>query len=138
MALDPDRKTRDYLFGRLLALAEHLENRALRLSGETRDTTAAKLMQRFADHPASTWMIIWKALPPYKSRLRAKDPRSLVFIESRIDEVMGAFLGEDFTDDNRKLNPEFLLGYHCEREALWSPAVKKPVFLETDSEHASN
>lgn len=124
MALDPNRKTRDYLFGRLLALAEHLESGALHLSGESRDTTAAKLMQRFADHPASTWQTIWKALVPYKSRLRSKAPGKLIFLESRMDEVMTAFKGDDFTDDSRKLTPEFLMGYHCERYALWNPAPK--------------
>jgi CRISPR-associated protein Csd1 len=74
MSLESDRTTRDYLFGRLLAVAEHLEGLALHLSGEKRDTTAAKLMQRFADRPASTWRTIELAIIPSKSRLRIKRP----------------------------------------------------------------
>jgi len=120
MALDPTRTSRDYLFGRLLALAEHLEWRALHSAGEKRDTTAAKLMQRFADRPASTWQTITKALAPYRSRLRSRHPGTLAYLENRIDEVMSAFTAEDFIDDTRKLGPEFLLGYHCERQALWA------------------
>src|SRR5439155_12503237 len=58
MALEPDRNTREYLYGRLLAIAEHIEDRALYVAGERRDTTAAKLMQRFAERPFSTWKTI--------------------------------------------------------------------------------
>jgi CRISPR-associated protein Csd1 len=46
MALEPDRVSRDYLYGRLLAIADNIENYALSLAGEKRDTTAARLMQR--------------------------------------------------------------------------------------------
>jgi CRISPR-associated protein Csd1 len=117
MTLEPNRTSRDYLYGRLLAIAELIESRALYVAGETRDTTAAKLMQRFGDRPASTWRSIELALAPYKTRLRAKRPGFLHKIEVRLDEVISAFEGEDFMDD-RKLSGEFLLGYHCERQAL--------------------
>src|SRR5262249_35446950 len=55
MSLEEGRTTRDYLYGRLLAIAERLESVALYAAGETRDTTASRLMQRFADRPYSTW-----------------------------------------------------------------------------------
>ena len=74
MALEPDRTTRDYLYGRLLAIAEHIEDRALYVAGERRDTSVAKLMQRFADRPCSTWRTIELSLSPYKTRLQAKRP----------------------------------------------------------------
>ena len=70
MALEPDRKSRDYLYGRLLAVADNLEKYALDMAGEKRDTTAARLMQRFADRPASTWRTIELALRPSMTRLR--------------------------------------------------------------------
>ncbi|WP_354005778.1 type I-C CRISPR-associated protein Cas8c/Csd1, partial [Aeromonas caviae] len=54
MALEQDRITRDYLYGRLLAVAENIESQALFVAGEKRDTMAARLMQRFADRPYST------------------------------------------------------------------------------------
>jgi len=117
MALETDRTTRDYLFGRLLALAEHLEQRALYFGGEQRDTHAARLMQRFADHPCATWRQIDLALAPSRSRLRSRAPGYLHRIEQQIDEVIGHFRGSNFTDD-RKLSGEFLLGYHCQRAEL--------------------
>lgn len=120
MTLETDRTSRDYLYGRLLAIAEHIEGRALYLGGETRDTTAAKLMQRFADRPASTWRTIELALTPSKSRLRAKRPGPLNEMEKLHDEVVSRFQSEDFLDD-RKLSGEFLLGYHCQRQVLNPP-----------------
>ncbi|MFQ5852030.1 MAG: type I-C CRISPR-associated protein Cas8c/Csd1 [Candidatus Binatia bacterium] len=132
MALEPNRITRDYLYGRLLAIAEHIEGRALHLAGEKRDTSAAKLMQRFADRPHSTWRTIELSLSPYKTRLRAKRPSFLNEMEKQLDEVIGAFQERDFMDD-RRLSGEFLLGYHCQRQALWT----KPE-PETNEENTDN
>jgi CRISPR-associated protein Csd1 len=87
MALEEHRTTRDYLFGRLLAIAENIEQRALHVANEQRDTNAAKLMQRFADHPCSTWRNIEGALTPYKTRLRAKRPSVLLERDKLLDAV---------------------------------------------------
>lgn len=121
MALEEDRKTRDYLYGRLLAIAEHLEGRALYVAGEQRDTTASRLMQRFADRPYSTWRNIELALSPYKSRLRVNRPAFLREMEKVLDQLESSFSTvdqkESFTND-RPLSGEFLLSYHCQRQAL--------------------
>jgi len=117
MALNRDRKTRDYLYGRLLALAERLEGIALNVADEKRETNAGKLMQRFAERPYSTWLTIETSLTPYKVRLRAKRPGFLHNVEKEIDEVACSFGEEDFLSD-RQLTGEFLLGYHCQRAAL--------------------
>ena len=130
MALETERTTRDYLYGRLLALADHIESRALHVGGESRDTTAAKLMQRFAQRPASTWRTIELALAPAKSRLRAKRGGFMHEMEKLHDQIVCAFQGNDFTNDS-PLSGEFLLGYHCQREALNPPP--KPAESGTDS-----
>ncbi len=117
MALELDRTSRDYLFGRLLAMADRIEGLALHLAEEKRDTNAAKLMQRFADHPYSTWRTIELSLVPYKTRLRARSPGFLVNMEKLIDGIVCAFSGQDFMSEAR-LSGEFLLGYHCQRQAL--------------------
>ena len=75
-------------------------------------------MQRFADHPCSTWRSIELALSPYEARLRAKRPPLLVRLKGLLDEVMGKFQTSEFTNDG-KLSGEFLLGFHCQRSALW-------------------
>ena len=113
MALELNRTTRDYLYGRLLALAESLERWALDSGHEDRETNAARLMQRFAEHPYSTWKTIELALTPYKIRLGGKSEKR----QRMIDEVINSFDYIDFTNDKR-LTGEFLLGYHCQREYL--------------------
>jgi CRISPR-associated protein Csd1 len=120
MALDEKRKTRDYLYGRLLALADSLEEWALKVAGENRQTNAARLMQRFAEHPYSTWRTLELALGPYKARLAGKGFKR----QQIISDVMNMFEVEDFINDKR-LNGEFLLGYHCQREALWKKDEEK-------------
>jgi len=116
MALEQDRKTRDYLYGRLLALAERLESRALDAGGEQRETNAGKLMQRFAMRPHSTWLAIETSLAPYKGRLMAKQPGFLWLVQKELDTVFCSFSPDDFLSD-QPLNGEFLLGYHCQRAA---------------------
>lgn len=125
MALEPERRSRDYLFGRLLAVADNIEQYALTIGGETRDTSAARLMQRFADRPASTWRTIAIALRPYMSRLRANEKGAgfLVKRERLLDEITCAFQPAEFTNP-APLSGEFLLGFHCQRRALFTRSVE--------------
>lgn len=133
MTLETERTSRDYLYGRLLSIAEHIEGRALYVGGEKRDTNAAKLMQRFADRPNSTWRTIELALTPSKSRLRAKRPAFMHGMETLLDEVVTKFEGDEFVSD-RKLSGEFLLGYHCQRQALNPPKSDKPDESASDAD----
>jgi CRISPR-associated protein Csd1 len=120
MALDEKRDTRDYLYGRLLALADNIEEWALNDSGEKRQTNAARLMQRFADRPYSTWRTLELALGPYKARLGGKSATR----QRLISEIIAMFKPDDFIND-KKLNGEFLLGYHCQLEELWKKRDKE-------------
>jgi CRISPR-associated protein Csd1 len=113
MALEESRNTRDYLFGRLLALADGLESWALSEAGEKRETNATRVMQRFANHPCSTWKNIELSIIPYKARLGV---RAVKYIKL-MDEVHNLFEAKDYLDD-KPLTGEFLLGYHCQRQAL--------------------
>lgn len=117
MALDSNNHSRDYLYGRLLAVAEKVEELALQVANVNRTTTAARLMQRFADRPYSTWRTIYGQLQPYIQQLQVNRRG---FIENRkkdLDEIMALFDSEDFTND-KTLTGEYLLGFHCQRLAL--------------------
>ncbi|MBF0543170.1 MAG: type I-C CRISPR-associated protein Cas8c/Csd1 [Candidatus Riflebacteria bacterium] len=114
MALDEKNCSRDYLYGRLLAVAENLEGYALAITKEDRSTTAERYMQRFAERPFSTWRNIELALAPYKDRLRKNRHGFLVIRAKELDNIMTKFAEKDFTCDDR-LSGEFLLAYHCQR-----------------------
>jgi CRISPR-associated protein Csd1 len=127
MSLEQERTTRDYLYGRLLAVAEEIEGRALWISGQQRETSAARLMQRFADHPCGTWRTLELQLRPYIAQLRVSRPGQIAAWLKLIDAIIGSFGQTDGQSDfllNRPLSGEFLLGYHCQREALRQPATK--------------
>ncbi|MDR3355184.1 MAG: type I-C CRISPR-associated protein Cas8c/Csd1 [Synergistaceae bacterium] len=125
MALEPERRSRDYLYGRLLAAAEWTEQIALFVANERRDTNAAKLLHRFAEKPFSTWRQMELALIPYKSRLRGSRAPFLNNMDNLMDEIHGMFDADDYTD-NSPLSGEFLLGYHCQRRDLKSKAKDNP------------
>jgi CRISPR-associated protein Csd1 len=110
MVLDKERKTRDYLFGRLLAVADAAENRALFLAGEKRETNAMRSMQRFADRPNSTWRHLNLALAPYRPRL----PNNGSYYDKIISDIMDLFDADDFISD-KQLSGEFLLGFYTQR-----------------------
>jgi CRISPR-associated protein Csd1 len=127
MSLDETRTTRDYLYGRLLAIADNIEDLALRVADENRDTNAAQLMQRFADNPFTTWRTLELKLQPYITRLRSKLTKALSRRQRLLDDVMGLFRVDvqgvsEFTY-NSKLSGEFLLAYHVQRAVL---IPKKP------------
>ncbi|MDR1947518.1 MAG: type I-C CRISPR-associated protein Cas8c/Csd1 [Desulfovibrio sp.] len=123
MALDETITSRDYLYGRLLAVAEYAEHSALESADEKRPTNAERLMQRFADHPCSTWLILEKQIGPYMRRMQVANDKKIRWTCLRSKKLMQRICDlfaspEDFASDAR-LSGEFLLGYHCQMTDLY-------------------
>ena len=136
MALEENNDSRDYLYGRLLAIAERIEDVALNISGENRSTTAARLMQRFADRPFETWRTIELALQPYIQRLRLSRAGFLTNQLKEIDTILALFKHDEFNSKD-KLSGEFLLAYHCQRQKFKTKTETETTdenTLEGDSE----
>lgn len=143
MSLDTSITTRSYLFGRLLAVAECTERAAQRvtLSGDSSDskkdyrpTNAEKLMQRFSLRPSSTWFLLdVNHLPPYRQILTKKDYRSQIHFDKLLGEIMDQFDPADMADDS-PLDSSFLLGYHCQKRAIYK---KKDAEVEGDATEAA-
>lgn len=120
MSLEKARTDRDYLFGRLLAVAEHIEERALYLSKENRETNAARMMHMFSEQPFLTWEKLYDRLSQgYFSRLQTKRPQFLFRMKNLIGEIKCLFLPGDF-EKREKLSGLYLLAYHCQRLELVS------------------
>ena len=115
MVLDETRSSRDYLYGRLLAVADQIESWALREANEDRQTNARRFMQKFRESPYRTWVNIEMSLAPYVARLRGKAG----WYEMKISEIMNMFDADDFVND-RRLSGEFLLGFHSQKEAFFA------------------
>lgn len=136
MTLENDRTSRDYLYGRLLAIADSIEGYALSLTeeGKKRETTAGRLMQRFAYRPFSTWLNIELALKPYESRMRAGSEKSVAILMKRrktLTEVMSMLDTIEERTSDAPLTGEFLLGYHTQRQSFWPGAAEK---IDNDAE----
>ncbi len=116
MTLDLTNASRDYLYGRLLAIADHLEAKALRdeEGKQKRPTNAARMMQQFSQRPYRTWKQIHDALPPYFWRLKS---RTANWYKNQIAEVCSKFVPEEFKSDD-PLTGEYLLGYYCQWQEL--------------------
>ena len=125
MSLEDTNNSRDYLYGRLLAVAEYIERTALKVTGERRPTNAERLMQRFADQPCATWLQLEKQLSPYMQRLQTSSQAGLLFRARKVlDVIMAQFQPGDFIA-SRRLSGEFLLGYHCQRVAMYAKSESK-------------
>lgn len=133
MALDRTRKSKDYLYGRLLAVADCLEGFALSEVEKGRPTNAARLMQRFANHPCSTWRTIELALTPYKARLEHKVKK----YDDELQQIMNLFDPDEFIKDDTPLTGEFLLGFHSQRAELYKKSSKPDTNNEEELEEAA-
>ncbi len=132
MSLEENRTTRDYLYGRLLAIAERLEESALYKAKEKRATNATRYMQQFSQRPFRTWNQIHSSLNPYMVRLGGAG-----YYKSLIAEVTGLFVSpEDYMND-KPLSGEYLLGYYCQRQKLWEKAKKDDPSLAIEDDNES-
>ena len=113
MALDENQKNRSYLFGRLLAIAQQLEEYALYTAGEKRNTNAERLMHQFKIHPYKTWGIITDKLKPYMARLGSRGT-SLTELMTKVNAMLPY---EEFTSP-MKLEDSYILGYYCQRQVF--------------------
>ncbi|WP_136608680.1 type I-C CRISPR-associated protein Cas8c/Csd1 [Paenibacillus dokdonensis] len=127
LALDMKNNDRDYLFGRLLAVADVLERRALG-SEETRSSNAIRYMNSFSKHPARTWKTIQESLQPYQARLGMKGS----YLSKIIDEVASRFEIEDF--NNKPLSGKYLLGFYSQRHELYQKKDKTEDAVEASYE----
>lgn len=112
VTLDKENKERDYLFGRLLAIADVLERRALGAE-ENRSSNAIRYMNSFSKSPARTWKTIQESLQPYQARLGTKSR----YLSSLIDEVASQIDYADF--NNKPLSGKYLLGFYSQRHELY-------------------
>lgn len=106
--------SRDYLFGRLLAVADVLERNALGRE-ENRSTNAIRYMNAFAKNPLRTWGVIQAALVPYQAKLGVKGN----YYSKLIDEIASRIPPEEFT--NKALSEIHLLGFYSQRYELYQP-----------------
>lgn len=125
VALNEQIDDRSYLFGRLLAIADVLEHRALQ-SEDWRMSNAMRYMNDFAKHPERTWTVIQANLVPYQAKLG----RGGSYLTQLIDRVASMFRVEDFND--RPLSGKFLLGLYSQRNQLYQKKSEESIVAQSE------
>ncbi|MDR0641987.1 MAG: type I-C CRISPR-associated protein Cas8c/Csd1 [Treponema sp.] len=126
VGLEEDRIDRDYLYGRLLAVADKVETDVLAARDENRESNAVRYMQRFAKYPCSTWNLLYTGkLRPYLKYLKQTRPKLHNWYEGILQDISTKFDHNEFISD-KALSGEFLLGYHCQQKDFWRKRDKNP------------
>lgn len=125
MELDLECRDRSYLFGRLLAVLEHIEYRTYDQSNG-RTTNAVRLQSAYVNHPMQTWDTIRKSLIPYIQKLNKNNLYEAAKYEDMIIDILHKLEeckeSGDFEYLNKKLEYSYLLGYYLQRGELRSKA----------------
>lgn len=117
VGLDENNRNRSYLFGRLLAVAEKAEYDSFSDEDKgTRATNARKFHRNFVQNPCVAWQLICDRLDPAFKRLGGYRVR----YEKLIGEISSLFENDDYSL-RKPLEPEYLLGYHCQLHELYNP-----------------
>ncbi len=116
LSLEENRTNRDYLYGRLLAVADRIESSARYKQGNAKDdaraTNAVRYMTVFSQHPFRTWKTLWEQLNPYIQQLDGAN-----WYMNQIGNIMANFREGEFESD-RPLDGSYLMGYFLQRQAL--------------------
>lgn len=113
VAVDQECSNRNYLYGRLLAIADRIEYRTYEKE-DGRTTNAMRYMTAFSQRPFSTWKNLEEKLEPYLERLK---PGERTKYKHMLDNVTDMFTVENFAIDE-PLNGLYLLGFHSQSCAL--------------------
>lgn len=113
--LEAKRRDRDYLYGRLLAVASDIESYARYKQGKTKDdaraTNAVRFMSAFAQHPFRTWnMLFTQQLNPYIQLLNGADWHLNLVGDIKCLFESGAY------ESDASLDGKYLLGFFAQRQ----------------------
>lgn len=115
MALNEETCDRNYLYGRLLAVADKVEQYSQYLKGEdVRATNAKRYMNAFSHNPFKIWKVIEEKMEPY---LQGLNSGSRGYYEKLLNEIHNKFNEKDYTS-TKNLNGLYLLGYHSQMTVL--------------------
>ena len=114
VSLSKECTDRNYLYGRLLAVADRVEYLTYTEADKGRITNAKRYMNVFSQRPFDTWKIIEENIQPYMSKLIVG---TRIFYQQTIDDIMSKFSIEEFTN-NSKLDGLYLLGFHSQSYAM--------------------
>ncbi len=117
MALEPEKKNRNYQFGRLLAVLEKAERDAFD-QGEKREPNAMRMQALFVKRPMYASKIIIEQLKSaYYPRL---SPGARAYYDKLIGEIMRVISEYPESEIGKPLGEEYLMGYYLQKTSLYT------------------
>ena len=115
-----DNNDRDFLYGRLLAIFERVEEVTFN-KDEKRNTNAQKLWNAYTNNPGKVMMVLTDKLQPYKRKLENSNRGIYIYLEKLTQDIMMKLLStEDFENKkNKKLKENFIFGYYFQRNEFF-------------------
>lgn len=112
--LDEMNNSRDYLYGRLLAVIELIETTA---TSSDKITNAEKLWATYMQSPQKTYGILIKRIRPYLDRLK-KNNKYYYYYDTLLSELTNAINDLDLSNgqQNSRLNEDFIFGYYAQKK----------------------
>lgn len=110
--LDTTCTDREYLYGRLFAIAHKLEQEA----SEDSRTNAVRLMAHFVQRPTEAWLELYEKLLPYLKALGNENKAHSY--KHRLGQVEGLFRDADI-GEGAPLSFRFLIGFSAQTRELW-------------------
>lgn len=129
MALERDNPDRSYLFGRLLAYAQHIEDYVqYRTENAHRQTNAERMMHAMTLRPAKTWTQLSLKLQSYLRQLHM--PGLKARWNAKMQEIVDRLGTRGFTDE--PLEEQYLLGFSSQMMEFRTAKSKNE---EEDTDH---
>lgn len=142
--LEKDKQTRDYLYGRLLAICEKIEVDAMTSQSDKkvtsdkksasdkntesiRVTNVERLWSAFFQAPEKTFNILDKKLQPYFRKLKSDKPGLYVNHQKFLVEVLTA-IREDMAyeaNKNLALGEDTVFGYYAQKQDFYTKKTKE-------------
>lgn len=121
--LDEMNNSRDYLYGRLLAVIELIETTA---TSSDKITNAEKLWATYMQSPQKTYGILIKRIRPYMDRLK-KNNKYYYYYDTLLSELTNAINDLDLSNgqQNSRLNEDFIFGYYAQKKQTYTKKVKQ-------------
>ncbi len=121
--LDEMNNSRDYLYGRLLAVIELIETTA---TSSDKITNAEKLWATYMQSPQKTYGILIKRIRPYLDRLK-KNNKYYYYYDALLSEVTNAIneLNLSSGQQNSRLNEDFIFGYYAQKKQTYTKKMNQ-------------
>lgn len=131
VSLDKNYNSRDYLFGRLLAVADSIEAFSNRKAKIERQTNTKQMLSNLVSRPSVAYAELCLKLMPYREKLEKTHPAFIHSREAIEREIFNLMSVEDF-NDNSALGHEWILGYQHQEHDLYRKNATQDVSNEIE------